>query len=133
MREKVRVCQWLDGQFLILFLLWNVLLKHNRPVHCCMYVCVYMETMPAQLRLCPVLHLPWNTSYINCLWRKKTDIYVQMGTEARTHTDTHCYYCSLTSKVMMGSVFADSKNVSHAQREERRSEVVWKAAFKIFI
>lgn len=44
----------------------------------------------------------------------KIDIYVQMGTQARTHTG------SLRLTAMMGNILANCGNVSHTESGEKR-------------
>lgn len=62
--------------------------------------------LTAQLRLNLVLHHPRSPAHTHA-HTGETDIYVQMGIQAHTHTG---YYCSLCLAVMMGNVLGTIEN-----------------------
>lgn len=79
MRLWEREGERLDRQYLILFLVWNVLLKHNRPVH---------RSVHDHWRLSLVLHHPWSFTHMQKLSLLEKQIFWDSTT---THTVKHTH------------------------------------------
>lgn len=108
--ERERESLTVDGQAVfntILGVECAVEVRQACPLLC---VCVCLQTTDSSakiVRLNLVLHHPWSTTHTQTAFAGETDIYVQMGTQARTHTG---YYCSLCLTVMMGNVLGTVEN-----------------------
>lgn len=119
-KSEQRAWQWMNSQYLILFLVWNVL-----PIAECVCVCVQTTDSSAKIvRLNLVLHHPWSTTrtHTNCLCRKNRYLCANGHSGTYTHLHTLVIIAVCVSQWWWEMSSAPGRTFSYRESREERKE-----------